>query len=141
MSPGSDGTPSSENREFGGKVKKGALFLLGTVFLIFAGIGIFLPILPTTPFLLLSAGCYYKSSRRMHNWMMHNKWFGDYIRNYSEGKGISMKAKFFTLSLLWAFILYSIFVIASDLVVQFILLAIAIGVTIHIIKLPTYQGE
>ena len=89
------------------KVKKGFYFVFGTVFLILGGVGIFLPILPTTPFLLLSAACYYKSSKRMHHWMLHNKWFGNYLRNYTEGKGISLKAKLFTISLLWVLIIYS----------------------------------
>jgi uncharacterized membrane protein YbaN (DUF454 family) len=77
----------------------------------------------------------------MHNWMFKNRWFGDYIRNYSEGKGISLKAKLFTLVLLWALILYSTFIVVNNLVAQLALLTIAIGVTIHLIKLPTLQQK
>jgi uncharacterized membrane protein YbaN (DUF454 family) len=128
---------SETKDDVGDVIKRGLFFLLGTIFLILGGVGVLLPILPTTPFLLLSAACYYKSSRHMHNWMFHNRWFGGYIRNYSEGKGISLNAKLFTISLLWALILYSTFIVVNNWVVQLALLTIAIGVTIHLIKLPT----
>ena len=131
------GAFSRTKDDVGDKIKRGVFFLLGVVFLILGGVGVFMPILPTTPFLLLSAACFYKSSRRMHNWILHNRWFGDYIRNYSEGKGISSKAKLSTLILLWALILYSIFWVVNNLFIQLALLTIAIGVTIHLIKIPT----
>ncbi|MBN1682816.1 YbaN family protein [Candidatus Bathyarchaeota archaeon] len=127
----------SDKKKVGDEIKKGVFFLFGAVFLILGVIGVIIPILPTTPFLLLSAACFYKSSKRMHSWMFNNRWFGDYIRNYSEGKGISLKAKLFTLSLLWILILYSILMVVDNLFIQIILLIIAIGVTIHLIKLPT----
>ena len=125
--------------DYRNKVKMVFYFVLGTVFLILGCIGIFLPILPTTPLLLLSIACYYKSSNRMHYWMLNNKWFGNYIRNYAEGKGISLRAKLFTISLLWMLILYSIFFVINNIIVQLVLLTIAIGVTIHLIKLPTLK--
>jgi len=121
------------------KFKRGFYFVFGTVFLILGGVGVFLPIVPTTPFLLLSAACYYKSSKRMHSWMLNNRWFGNYLKNYTEGKGISWKAKLFTISLLWILIIYSVFSAVNNLLVQLVLLAIAIGVTIHLIKLPTLK--
>ena len=127
----------SDKKKVVDEIKKGVFFLFGAIFLILGVIGVIIPILPTTPFLLLSAACFYKSSKRMHNWMFNNRWFGDYIRNYSEGKGISLKAKLFTLSLLWILILYSILMVIDNLFIQIILLIIAIGVTIHLIKLPT----
>src|SRR3989337_662720 len=64
------------------KFKRGFFVIAGTVFLGLGVLGIALPILPTTPFLLLSAACYYKGSKRLHNWLMNNRWFGGYIRNY-----------------------------------------------------------
>jgi len=132
--------PIDEN-DFRGKVKRGLYFVFGTVFLILGGVGVFLPVLPTTPFLLLAAACYYKSSRRMHYWMLSNRWFGNYIRNYSEGKGISLNAKLFTTSLLWAIISYSIFYAVNNVLVQLVLLFIAIGVTVHLVKIPTLKEK
>ncbi|MCJ7631654.1 YbaN family protein [Candidatus Bathyarchaeota archaeon] len=120
------------------RLKRGLYFLLGTIFLVLGGVGIILPILPTTPFLLLSLACYYQSSKRMHNWMLHNKWFGSYLRNYTEGKGISLKAKLFTISLLWILICYSVFFVVNIMIVQILLFVIAIGVSIHLIELPTF---
>jgi len=127
----------SDNRR--GRFKKGLYFLAGTIFIVLGGVGMFLPILPTTPFLLLSLACYYQSSKRMHNWMLNNKWFGSYLRNYTEGKGISLKAKLFTTALLWMLIIYSAVFVANNLIVQIALISIAIGVTIHLIKLPTLK--
>ncbi len=120
------------------KLKRVLYFVVGTIFLVLGGVGIVLPILPTTPFLLLSLACYYQSSQRMHYWMLNNKWFGGYLRNYTEGKGISLKAKLFTISLLWILISYSIFFVVNIVVVQIILFVIAIGVSLHLIKLPTF---
>lgn len=127
--------------DYGNRVKRGFYFVFGTIFLTFGGVGVFLPVLPTTPFLLISAACYYKSSERMHRWMLNNRWFGHYLKNYAEGKRISLKAKLFTISLLWLFITYSIFFAVSNIAVQLILLSIAFGVTIHLIRLPTLKEK
>jgi hypothetical protein len=89
------------------KLVKALLLVAGTFSLALGAIGIFLPILPTTPFLLLSAACYLRSSERMHKWLLGNRWFGEYIRNYQEGKGIPMKTKILAMSFLWVAILYS----------------------------------
>jgi hypothetical protein len=134
-------TGSTRTDDYRYKVIRGLYFVFGTVFLILGGVGVFLPILPTTPFLLLSAACYYKSSRRMHRWMLNNRWFGNYLRNYAEGKGISLKTKLFTTSLLWILIIYSILYAVNNIIIQLVLLTIAIGVTIHLIKLPTLKEK
>jgi hypothetical protein len=118
-----------------------ALIIAGTVFLGFGIIGIFLPILPTTPFLLLAAACYARSSKKFYNWLMNNKWFGNYIRNYHEGKGIPLKFKIFTISLLWITILFSIYYFIDYFWIKVILFIIAIGVTIHIITIKTYKHK
>ncbi|UCG37119.1 MAG: YbaN family protein, partial [Candidatus Bathyarchaeota archaeon] len=89
--------PSSSRRWLSSQFKKILFAVGGTVFLVLGCVGILLPILPTTPFLLLSATCYYKSSDRMHRWMLNNRIFKSYIRNYKEGNGISLKAKAFTI--------------------------------------------
>lgn len=134
-------TDSTRGDDYRSKIRRGFYFAFGTVFLIFGGVGVFLPILPTTPFLLLSAACYYKSSKRMHHWMLNNRWFGNYLKNYAEGKGISLRAKIFTISLLWLLIIYSVFFAVNDMIAQLILLSIAFGVTIHLIKLPTLREK
>ena len=122
------------------KIVRAFVFGVGTVFLALGAIGIVLPILPTTPFLLLALGCYCRSSKRMTRWIMTNKYFGDYIRRYKEGRGIPLKTKVLGLAVLWITIIYSAFFIVHNLwIVQLILFAVAIGVTIHLVRLPTYK--
>jgi uncharacterized membrane protein YbaN (DUF454 family) len=118
-----------------------ALFLVaGTFSLALGAIGIFLPILPTTPFLLISAACFLRSSQRMHNWLLDNRWFGEYIKNYQEGRGIPYKTKIVTLVFLWAAILYSAFIALDEILIgQVALLIIAFGVSIHLIRLPNLK--
>ena len=120
-------------------LKKMMFIAAGTISLGFGAVGVFLPILPTTPFLLLSAACYYKGSERMHRWLLSNKLFGSYIRNYKEGKGISLTAKILTLFLLWITIFFSAFYMIRNFPIQIVLFAIAIAVTIHVITLPTFR--
>ncbi len=119
--------------------KKGIFTVAGTVSLALGAVGVFLPILPTTPFLLLSAACYYKGSERMHRWLLNNKLFGSYIRNYKERKGISQTGKVLTLSLLWTTICYSALFLVNNYIMQMVLLAVAVAVTAHVIALPTFK--
>lgn len=114
------------------KIKRLLLLAAGTLSLAIGIIGIFVPILPTTPFLLLAAGCYLRSSPRFYNWLMGNRFFGNYIRNYIEGRGIPVKVKLFIIIVLWVTIGISIWLVAKPLVTV-ILLIVAIGVTLHII--------
>ncbi len=122
------------------KIVRFLLLVAGSFFLVLGAIGIVLPILPTTPFLLLSAACYLRSSERMHNWLLHNRWFGEYIRNYQDGKGIPLKTKVLAMTVLWVAILYSAFIVLDEiLIAQIVLLAMALGVSIHLVRLPNLK--
>ena len=122
------------------KIVRALFFVAGTVSLALGTIGIVLLILPTTPFLLLALACYCRSSKRMTKWVLTNRYFGSYIRRYKEGKGIPIKTKIVALAALWITISYSAFFIVNIWwIVQLILVAIAIAVSIHIIRLPTYR--
>jgi uncharacterized membrane protein YbaN (DUF454 family) len=129
------------------KVKKErfvrALLLVGgTVSLALGTLGIFLPVLPTTPFLLLAAACYMRSSERMYKWLLGNRWFGEYIKNYQAGRGIPMKTKVAALTVLWAAILYSTFFVVDEIVIaQVALVIVALGVSFHLIRLPTFRKQ
>jgi len=114
------------------ELKRHLLIATGTICLAIGIIGIFTPILPTTPFLLLAAACYANSSPRFHRWLMNNRIFGSYIRNYTEGRGIPLKVKLFTIALLWVTIGISIWATAN-LVLTVVLLMVAVGVTLHIV--------
>jgi len=114
----------------------------GTILLFLGAIGIFLPILPTTPFLLLAAACYMRSSERLHKWLLGNRWFGEYIKNYQAGRGIPMKSKLIALGMLWAAILYSTFFVVDEILfAQVALVLVAAGVTVHLVRLPTYKKK
>lgn len=121
------------------KLVRALFFIAGTVSLAIGTIGIVLPILPTTPLLLLALACYCRSSKRMTKWVLTNKYFGSYIRRYKEGKGIPIKTKIAAIATLWITISYSAFFIVNIWIVQLILFVIAIAVSIHILRLPTYR--
>ena len=112
-------------------LKRYLFVVLGTIFLAIGIVGIFTPVLPTTPFLLLAAACYLRSSQRFHRWLLHNRVFGSYIRNYTEGRGIPLKVKLFTIALLWITIGISIWAV-DNVIVTIVLLLVAVGVTLHI---------
>ena len=130
---------SSKNTNARQKIVRAFFFTVGTISLVLGAVGIVLPVLPTTPFLLLALGCFFRSSERMTRWMLHNKYFGKYIRNYKEGKGIPLKTKVIALTILWVTIIYSAFFIIPVLIVQIILVTIATAVTLHLYRLPTYR--
>lgn len=114
------------------RFKRILYFILGTICLVLGAIGIILPILPTTPFLLLAAACYVRSSQKAYDWLLNNKIFGQYIRNYREGKGMPIKIKLITLTFLWVTIIISVLLVRI-LWVQVLLIIIASIVSIHII--------
>ena len=89
--------------------KKAVLVAAGSVCLALAVLGVFLPLLPTTPFLLLASACYVRSSERLHGWLMGNRLLGGYIRNFKERRGVPLRAKVTTVVLLWLPLLYSVY--------------------------------
>ena len=123
------------------RVVRALLMVAGTVSLVFAAIGLVLPLLPTTPLVLLAVACYCRSSERLYTWLINNRWFGEYIRNYREGKGVPLKTKVFAVTVLWATIIVSVLFLVPILIVQVVLLVIAVAVSIHILRLPTYKKE
>ena len=124
-------TPSSLSRW--------VLTIAGTFFVGLGILGIFLPLLPTTPFLLLAAACYARSSERFYHWLLNNRWFGNYLKNYWERKGIPLKIKVLSISFLWITIGYSAVFVVQILLSKIILVLIAIGVTIHILSIRTLK--
>ena len=118
---------------------KALYILFGTLSLILGIIGIFLPLLPTTPFLLLTAALYVRSSPRLYNWLLHQKYLGNYIRNFRENKAIPLRAKVISLVLMWGTMLYCIFFLIPLLWVKILLGLIAAGVTYHILSFKTLR--
>lgn len=115
--------------------------VVGTFFVGLAIIGVFLPLLPTTPFLLLALACYAKSSKKLHRWLLTNKWFGTYLTNYKEGKGIPLWVKILAIIFLWITIGYSAIFLVPIFLVKIILFIIATGVSIHILSISTLKKK
>ncbi|MGB0898126.1 MAG: YbaN family protein [Psychrobium sp.] len=124
-----------------GAIKRVLLIIAGWVAVILAVIGIVLPLLPTTPFLLLAAFCFSKSSQRFHDWLLNHPWFGDYIRNFQSGRGMTVKAKISTILLIWLSIGASVIFFVPIAWVKLLLLIIATGVSGYLWTRPTYQPE
>lgn len=122
-------------------IRKAILVFLGTVFVGLGVLGIFLPLMPTTVFLLLAAYCYSRSSERFHTWLLNNRWLGRYIKNYKSGQGISIRQKTTTLLFLWASIGFSIWMVDAKLWVSLLLAAIAIAVSVHVLWIKTHRPE
>lgn len=116
------------------------LMFLGGIFLILGIVGIFFPILPTTPFLLLSASCFLKSSHSAYRRLMANKTLGKYIFYYRVSKAIPLKSKIAALLLLWLGILFTIYIVPI-LWVKVLLFFIASGVTLHISSIKVMTKE
>lgn len=122
-------------------VRKALLIFLGTVCVGLGVLGMFLPLMPTTVFLLMAAYCYSKSSDKFHNWLLNNRLCGKYIKNYRSGQGITVRQKATSIGLLWASISFSIWFVGGTFWLTLLLAAVAIGVTIHIAWLKTYRPE
>jgi len=122
-------------------LRKWLLIAAGLIALGLGVTGVFIPLLPTTPFLLLAAACFFRSSNRLYSWLIHHKWFGPYIRYYREYKAITLRAKIATLALLWGVIGYTAFGIVTLWWVRALLGIIALGVTTHILSLKTLTRE
>jgi hypothetical protein len=123
------------------RLKRWLLVAAGTACVGIGAIGIVVPVLPTTPFLLLAAICYTRGSERLYRALLSNRLFGSYIRNYLEGRGMTAKAKAWTLSLLWAGIALTAALATDSLVVRMLLAAVLVGVTIHILTVGTASTD
>ncbi len=108
--------------------------VLGSVSLVLGVIGAFVPLLPTTPFLLLTAFLYMKGSQRCYVWLMRQPVLGKYIRDYRENKIIPLRAKIISLTLMWGSMAYCAVYVIHQWPVRILLAMIAIGVTMHILS-------
>ena len=115
------------------------LAFLGTLSLLLGIVGIFLPVLPTTPFLLLSATLYLHSSRRLYEWLMSHKHLGPYIKNFREHKAIPLRVKIVSVSLVWATLLYCAFFVAKVWWMSAMFITIATAVSAHILRYKTLK--
>jgi len=118
-------------------LRKWLLVSAGILCVGLATAGIFLPILPTTPFLMLAAACFVRSSDRFYRWLIGHRLFGRYIKYYREYRAITVQSKILTLALLWATIGYTAFAVVHSVPLRVLLFLIATGVTVHVLRLKT----
>lgn len=112
------------------------LLAIGWLSVLLGVIGIFVPVLPTTPFLLLAAACFVRSSRRFYLWLVNHKHLGPWIRDYLEGNGIPLKGKVYAIGLMWASILLSCYLVPL-LPARVFMLGSASLVTLYILRQKT----
>ena len=113
-----------------------ALLAVGWLSIALGVIGIFLPVLPTTPFLLLAAACFMRSSRRFYLWLVNHRQLGPWIVDYLEGQGIPLKGKVYAIGLMWLSILFSCYLVPLPWARGFMLTS-AVLVTIYILRQKT----
>jgi len=124
-----------------GTLGKPILIGVGALSVVLGVLGMVLPLLPTTVFLLLAAWCFSKSSPRFHSWLLNNRLLGGYSSAYHEGRGMSLRDKWITLATLWVGIGITAVFFVDVLWVRLLLIAIAVGVTAHLVRLPTLRVE
>lgn len=121
-------------------LKKYLLIVLGSLSLALGAVGIAIPVLPTTPFLLIALFCYLRSSQRLYDWLIHHRLFGTYLYNYVTFRAVPLQTKIFALVLLWAGLITSI-ILVDLLSVRLILLVVGVVVSAHILLLKTLSKE
>lgn len=128
-----------ECRQSSSPLLRWLLIISGLVAVGIGTVGIFVPLLPTTPFYLLAAACFFRSSDRLYQWLIGNKWCGPYIRNYRERRAIPRHAKILALILLWGTIGHAVLVLLDPLWLRILLVAIAAGVTAYLLSFETLK--
>lgn len=115
------------------------LAFLGTVSLMLGVVGIFIPLLPTTPFLLLSAALYFRSSPRLYGWLLEHKHLGPYIKNFRENKAIPLRVKIVSVTLVWVTLLYCTLFIAETVLLRVFFVVLATAISVHILHFKTLK--
>ncbi|PWF46729.1 YbaN family protein [Massilia glaciei] len=113
-----------------------ALNVAGVLFVLLGLIGAFLPLLPTTPFLLLAAACFARGTPRLHKWLLTNPVFGKYLDDYEQGRGIPARAKVLALSMMWSSLVLVMWRY-DVLLARLLLAAMGCAVSVYLLRLPT----
>lgn len=120
------------------RIRNALLIAAGAFSLVLGIVGIFLPVVPTVPFVLLASFCFARSSKRVHSLLINNRHFGLIIRNYELGRGIPRRIKFRAIIMLWLGLGIS-GLIVDLLLLRLMLAAIGVGVSIYLYRLPEYE--
>ncbi len=135
-------SPASESSvQLAGRGVRWLLFGAGVVFVAIGTVGIVLPLLPSVVFFLLAAACFARSSPAAHRWLMENRMFGPRLRDYREHGGATTRTKVVALSMLWVGILVSLWLTGFQIWIALLLLTIASGVSVYLVRLRTVPGS
>lgn len=114
------------------------VLMIGAGFLLLAlgAVGVFVPVLPTTPFVLLAAACFGSASPKLYRWLARTRFFGPFIENYRQKNGVPARTKVFALFFLWPLLILSMFLTRKAWVIVLLTL-VGAAVTAHILKIKT----
>ncbi len=115
------------------------LTILGLIALGLGILGAFLPVLPTTPLLLLAAALFLRGNRKLYDWLLNHPRLGSYITNFLKHKAIPLRIKIISITMLWATLLFCAIFVAEHWALRGMFIAIAVGVTIHILSYKTLK--
>jgi len=104
-------------------------------------IGIFVPGLPTTIFMILAAYCFVKSSEKLYKWVIENKFVGDKVKHFMETKSIPLRGKIHSISAMWIMVILSLIFLNVSLILKLIIATAAIVGTIVVLSYPTAKDE
>ena len=121
-------------------LKKKLYIAFGFLAVALAIIGVFIPGLPTVPFLLVALFCFERSSKKYHDMIMNNKYFGPVLQDYYSGKGLTLSVKIKAILFLSCGMIFSIYKI-QNLHARIGLALVWLGVAIHIILLKTKKTK
>lgn len=131
--------PEPGNNHVRNSMLRWVLVCCGWLFVVAGTAGLFVPLLPTVPFLLLAAACFARSSELFHTWLVEHNYLGPLIRDYLNGGGIPLKAKRTAIVMLWLSCSISYFAFAQTAWVRLLLVVIAVAVSLYLLFLPTRQ--
>jgi len=118
-----------------------ALVLVGSGFVALGVAGIFLPVLPTTPFLLLAAACYARASRRFYNWLLNNRWFGPTILEWQRHRSIRYRTKLIAIGMMAVSLTTSIVFFVKDDRLQIALALLGIALAVYMYRIPSRERD
>ena len=133
--------PAMDNKHVTNTFLRWLLIACGWIAVAGGVVGIFLPLVPTVPLLLLAAACFARSSERFHRWLVEHNRLGPLVRGYLSGAGIPVRAKRVAIGMIWVSFPLSIFLFAQQFWLKALLAAIAVGITLYLHFLPTAPDE
>ena len=136
-----DGTTRRKGEKYDSSVLRGVFLCLGCLFVVFGGIGVVLPLVPTTPFLLLAAACFARSSKRFYDWLLGNRVFGPTIRDWQESGSVALRTKVVAIVLLFLTLGSSVVFFVPLWPVKGMLVAIGVWVIWFLARLPTAASD